>query len=121
MSTPIVAEPSGFKLPSQQMKVIRWNIIFGFAIFAVGMLLGLGQAFNYANVNLIKHYPVIHSYYQGLTIHGVLNALVLTTAFANGFVAPTTARGLGRKLSGALLQLAFWVLFVGSLLAAFAI
>jgi cytochrome c oxidase subunit 1 len=56
-----------------------------------------------------------------LTIHGVLNALVLTTAFANGFVALTTARGLGRKLNGPSLQLAFWLLSVGTLLAAFGI
>ena len=61
MTTPIVAEASGFKLPPQQVAVIRWNIIFGFATFAVGVLFGLEQAFNYANVNLIKHYPVIHS------------------------------------------------------------
>ncbi len=120
MSTPIVAESRGFQLPREQLAVIRWNIIFGFAIFAIGVLFGLDQAFNYANVDLIKDYPGIHSYYQGLTLHGVLNALVLTTAFANGFVALTTARGLGRKLNGSLLQLAFWLLFVGSLLAAFA-
>ncbi|SRR5579885_1883135 len=120
MSTPIVAESKGFELPREQLAVIRWNIIFGFAIFAIGVLFGLDQAFNYAKVDLIKDYPGIHSYYQGLTLHGVLNALVLTTAFANGFVALTTARGLGRKLNGALLRIAFWLLLIGSLLAAFA-
>jgi cytochrome c oxidase subunit 1 len=38
-------------------------------------------------------------------------------AFANGFIALTTARGLGRRLNDALLHAAFWTLFIGSLLA----
>ncbi|HUA34804.1 MAG TPA: cbb3-type cytochrome c oxidase subunit I [Candidatus Binataceae bacterium] len=120
MSAPIVAEPNGFELPENQLAVIRWNILFGFAVLAVGVLFGLEQALNYARIDAVKYYPGIHSYYQGLTLHGVLNALVLTTAFANGFVSLTTARGLGRALNGALLQIAFWLLLIGSLLAAFA-
>jgi cytochrome c oxidase subunit I len=121
VSVPIVAKPAGFELPENQVAVIRWNIIFGFVVLAVGVLFGLEQALNYARIDAVKYYPGIHSYYQGLTLHGVLNALVLTSAFANGFVSLTTARGFGRKLNGVLLQLAFWLLFVGSLMAAFAI
>jgi cytochrome c oxidase subunit I len=120
MNTAVVAEPSGFALPQGQLNVIRWNIYFGFAILAIGVIMGLGQALGYAHVNIVRYYPVVKSYYQGLTIHGVFNALVLTTAFANGFIALTTARGLGRKLNDALLQSAFWTLFVGSILAAYA-
>ena len=120
MSTAVVSEPSGFSLPQGQLNVIRWNIYFGFAVLVIGVILGLGQALNYAHVNVVHYYPVVKSYYQGLTIHGVFNALVLTTAFANGFIALTTARGLGRKLNDALLQAAWWTLFVGSLLAAYA-
>ncbi len=120
MSTSIVSEPSGFALPNSQLSVIKWNIYFGFAVLAIGVVMGLGQALGYAHVNVVKYYPVVTSYYQGLTIHGVLNALVLTTAFANGFLALTTARGLGRKLNSALLQAAFWTLFIGSLMAAYA-
>ena len=45
---------------------------------------------------------------------------MLTTAFANGFIALTTARGLGRKLNDALLHAAFWTLLIGSLLALYA-
>jgi cytochrome c oxidase subunit I len=120
VSASIVAQPGGFELPKGQLAAIRWNIVFGFVILAVGVLFGLDQAWNYARVNLIQYYPGIHSYYQGLTLHGVLNALVLTTAFANGFVSLTTARGLGRPLNAALLWLALWMLIGGSLLAAFA-
>ena len=120
MSTPVVSEPSGFALPQGQLNVIKWNIYFGFAVLAIGVIMGLDQALNYARVDVVQYYPVVKSYYQGLTIHGVLNALVLTTAFANGFIALTTARGLGRKLNDVLLHAALWTLVIGSLLAAYA-
>jgi cytochrome c oxidase subunit I len=120
MSTAVVSDPSGFTLPQSQINVIRWNIYFGFAVLAVGVIMGFEQALNYAHVNIVQYYPGIKSYYQGLTIHGVFNALVLTTAFANGFLALTTARGLGRPLPGALLNAAFAALVIGSLLAVYA-
>ncbi len=120
MSTSIVSDPAGFLVPQNQLNVIRWNIYFGFAILAIGVIMGLDQALNYARIDIFRYYPGIKSYYHGLTIHGVFNALVLTTAFANGFIALTTARGLGRKLNDALLQAAFWTLLIGSLLAAWA-
>jgi cytochrome c oxidase subunit 1 len=118
MSTSIVADAAGFELPEGQLKTIKWNIYFGFIVLAVGVLFGLEQALNYAHVDIIHYYPVVHSYYQGLTIHGVLNALVLTSAFANGFVALTMARGLGRKLNDVLLKLALWLLVGGTIMAA---
>src|SRR5208282_6588370 len=118
MSTPVVSDPAGFLVPQNQLNVIRWNIYFGFAILAIGVIMGLDQALNYARIDIFQYYPGIRSYYHGLTIHGVFNALVLTTAFANGFIALTTARGLGRKLNNALLHAAFWTLLIGSLLAA---
>jgi cytochrome c oxidase subunit I len=120
MSTPVVSGPSDFALPQSQLNAIRCNIYFGFAVLAIGVIMGLGQALGFAHVNVVQYYPVVKSYYQGLTIHGVLNALVLPTAFANGFLALTTARGLGRKLNNALLHAAFWTLFVGAMLAAYA-
>ncbi len=120
MSTAIVSDPAGFALPQGQQNVIKWNIYFGFAVLAIGVIFGLEQALNYAHVDAIQHYPIVKSYYQGLTIHGVFNALVLTTAFANGFTVLTTSRGLGRKLNGALLQAAWWTLLIGSLFAVYA-
>ena len=72
MSTAVVSEPSGFALPQSQLNVIKWNIYFGFAVLAIGVIMGLGQALGYARVNIVHYYPVVKSYYQGLTIHGVL-------------------------------------------------
>jgi cytochrome c oxidase subunit I len=120
MSTAIVSEPAGFEIPQGQLNVIKWNIYFGFAVLAVGVVMGLDQALNYARINIFQYYPGIHSYYQGLTIHGVFNALVLTTAFANGFTSLTTSRGLAHKLNGLLLHAALWALLIGSLLAVYA-
>lgn len=120
MSTPIVSDTAAFLPVRGDLNVIRWNIYFGFAVLAVGVIFGLDQAFNYARVDLFRYYPGIQSYYQGLTIHGVFNALVLTSAFANGFIALTTMRGLNRRLPPALLHAAWWSLLAGSLLATYA-
>jgi cytochrome c oxidase subunit I len=118
--TPVVSDAAGFSLPDDQRRLIRWNIYFGFAMLAVGVLFGLDQALDYAHIDIFKYYPEIRTYYQGLTIHGVLNALVLTSAFANGFMALTTARGFGRPLNGFLLRASFWTLVIGTVLAGYA-
>jgi len=120
VSTPVVYDPSGFELPDVQRRLIGWNIYFGFALLAVGVLFGLVQALDHAHIRILPYLPGVNSYYQGLTIHGVINALVLTTAFGNGFIALMTARGLSRPLSTALLKAAWWLLFVGVMLAAYA-
>jgi len=51
----------------------------GFLALLIGALLGPLQALNYAGIDLYQHLPFLASYYQGLTLHGVLNALVFTT------------------------------------------
>ena len=121
MSTPIVSSPQAYSLPANERAFVKWNIYFGFAALSVGVLHGLRQALNYAGLDTMTFLPGMHGYYQGLTVHGVFNAIVLTSAFANGFMALTTARGLGRKLNAPLLHGALWTLVVGSVLAAYAI
>ncbi len=54
-------------------------LVTGFAALLLGGLLGPLQAMNYAGVDLYQYLPWLRSYYQGLTLHGVLNALVFTT------------------------------------------
>lgn len=54
-------------------------LITGFSALMLGALLGPLQALNYGGVNLYQYLPWLQSYYQGLTLHGVLNALVFTT------------------------------------------
>jgi len=121
VSTPIVSSPQAYELAANERSFVKWNIYFGFAVLSVGVLHGLRQALNYAGVDTMNSIPGMHGYYQGLTVHGVFNALVLTSAFANGFMALTTARGFNRKLNPALLQAALWTLLLGSVMASYAI
>ena len=121
MSTPVVAgAEAGFRLPESQRRMIRWNVWLGFAALAIAVINGLGQALNYADVDILSWFPGMQTYYQGLTVHGVLNAIVLTFAFTNGFLALTTARGLNRELNGGLLKAAFSCMAGGTVLAGYA-
>ncbi len=52
----------------------------------IGAALGPFQAFNYGGIDLYALLPFLQSYYQGLTLHGVLNALVFTTFFNAGLL-----------------------------------
>jgi cytochrome c oxidase subunit 1 len=120
MSSPVVHDPRGFALPDSQRAIIRWTIYLGFSALAVGVVNGLGQALNYAGIDILRFFPGMRTYYQGLTVHGVFNALVFTFSFSNGFLLLTTARGLGRKCNDALLVAMFVTLVLGGLLASFA-
>ena len=85
-----------------------------------GTTLGLFQALEHAGVNLYPALqPVLRSYYQGLTLHGVLNVLVWTTFFICGFLPLVTGRALQRPLaSPALAWATFWLMLGGLVLAA---
>jgi len=120
VSTPVVYRTDEFPLPDSQRNLIRWTVYLGFAALTVGVAQGLAQALNYARIDLFHYYPGMRSYYEGLTVHGVFNAIVLTFAFANGFIALTTARGLGRPLNGALLMASLGALALGSALVSIA-
>jgi len=121
MSHSVVAAPDrAFELPDDQRILIRWMIYVGFGALSVAMLNGFGQALNYAGIDILSWFPGMRTYYQGLTVHGVLNAIVLTFAFTNGFLALTTARALDRKLHGGLLHGALWTLVAGTALAGYA-
>lgn len=119
MSTPIVHDPRGFELPDAQRSLIAWTVYLGFAALSVGVINGLGQALNYAHIDILKYFPGMRTYYQGLTVHGVFNALVFTFAFSNGLMSLTTARGFGKPLNHPLLVASFASLVLGSVLAAF--
>ncbi|MDX1661195.1 MAG: cbb3-type cytochrome c oxidase subunit I [Gemmatimonadota bacterium] len=113
MSATIVADPRGFTLPDDQRALIRWFVYIGFGAMGVAVVHGFAQALNYAGVNILTWFPGLQDYYQGLTIHGVFNAIVLTFAFTNGFLGLCTARGLGRELHGGMLHASFWTFLAG--------
>lgn len=82
----------------------------------LGFLLGPLQALNYAGIDLYQYLPLA-SYYQGLTLHGVLLALVFTTFFISGWLLYLPARELDMHPNLALSWSAFGLMLLGTILA----
>ena len=57
-------------------------------------------------------------YYQGLTLHGVINAVVLTTFFAVAFGHATIIFYLKREPNKFMSRLSLWLMIIGTLMAA---
>ncbi len=110
-----------YALPRSEKKLIAWHLVIAISALALGSLFGLLQALNYGGVDLYG--PAtrlgLKSYYQGLTLHGVLNAVVWTTYFIMGFLTFNVVYGLRRPLPSARLNwLGFWMMTVGLVMAA---
>jgi cytochrome c oxidase subunit I len=101
-------------------KLTAGHIGIGMVALAVGILIGILQGMEHAGYNLYPMLaPALKSYYHGLTIHGVLNALVWTTFFIVGFFTMTVTRSLGRPLHYPRLNIVgFAVMVIGLLLTA---
>jgi cytochrome c oxidase subunit 1 len=81
-------------------RLTGWNVGIGIGALTLGLLLGVLQGLEHAGLDLYPFLqPVLKSYYHGLSIHGVLNALVWTTFFICGFFTFATVRSLNRPLS----------------------
>jgi cytochrome c oxidase subunit 1 len=89
-----------------------------FGLLAIGGLFGVFQALERLGLDPYPSLPMVQSYYQGLTLHGVTLALEFTFAFSNGFLSLTVMRGLSRPMaSSGLLWLSFGLGLGGALLA----
>ncbi len=119
--TTVVQDPAGFTLPAGHRRIIRWTLYLGFVALVAGVAQGFAQALSYAGINILPCFPGLRSYYQGLTVHGVANALVLTFAFGNAFLPLMTSRALGRPLNTGLLWATFGCMVAGMLLAGWAV
>jgi cytochrome c oxidase subunit I len=97
---------------ARERALASWYIGIALVALAIGTWFGPLQALEHAGVNL---YPAASGgigYYQGLTIHGVLNALVWTTFFIVGFFTLTVPYGLRRPLVAPGLNVAGLILMV---------
>lgn len=121
MSTAVVSNRAPFRLPDSQHRPLLWSLYVGYLALTAGIFHGLAQALSYANIDILSYFPALKSYYQGLTAHGVANALIFTFSFSNGFLPLMTARALSRKLNGGLLWGSFASLVLGNLLVIFAV
>jgi len=124
ISQPIGAAPSvraaeaRFRLEN---RLTGWQIGIAMAALSLGIFLGIMQGLEHAGFDFYKYIrPVFQSYYQGLTIHGVLNALVWTTFFITGFFTTAITRSLDMPISKPwLAKLGFGLMVVGLLMTAF--
>ena len=109
-----------YELTKTEKSFISLHLLFAFIALAIGTLFGPLQAFEFSGVDFYPYLePIIQSYYQGLTLHGVLNALIFTTFFITGFLTLTTVYGLKRPLRYPVLnQVGFWTMVVGLVMAA---
>ncbi len=80
-------------------KLTAWHLGIALAALFLGSWFGPLQALEHAGIDLYgKLAPGVKTYYQGLSLHGVLNALVWTTFFITGFLTFATVHSLKMKL-----------------------
>jgi cytochrome c oxidase subunit I len=89
----------------------------GLIALLVGALLGPFQAWNYGGIDLYALLPFLKSYYQGLTLHGVLNALVFTTFFNAALMFYLPVRELGVRPAMAWMWASFGIGVAGLVIA----
>ena len=100
-------------------RVIFWELGIPLALLTIGIYHGLMQVIYRAGV-LHQSAFLKLDYYQGLTLHGVINAVVLTTFFAVAFGHATITFYLRREPNKMLAWLSFSLMTVGTLMAAWA-
>ncbi|MCM8747371.1 cbb3-type cytochrome c oxidase subunit I [Thermomicrobium sp. CFH 73360] len=106
---------------AEQLWPIKGQLVLALLGLAIGGIMGLIQALDRIGIVMYKA-MLMQTYYQGLTIHGVLLAFLFTFSFNNAFVSLMAIRGFERPLASTfLVQGAFWTMLVGTLLAAYAI
>ena len=84
---------------TNERRFIGTQLTIALVALGVGVLFGPLQSLEHAHINLYPFLaPIINSYYQGLTLHGVLTALVFTTIFITGFHTFSIIKGLNSNL-----------------------
>ena len=111
-----VALPATATRGAEQRTMLAF-LIWGFAALMIGAGIGPLQALNYGGVNAYPWLqPVLQTYYQGLTVHGVLNGYVFTFFLACGLLVYLPARELGLRPNMVLWRLCFGVMAIGTVM-----
>jgi cytochrome c oxidase subunit I len=97
--------------------IILVELLLPLALFLFGAYTGVLQVMYRAGIIQDTSFLGI-GYYQGLTAHGVINAIVLTTFFAVGFGHVVISQQLGQGVSRGLALAGCVVMVVGTLTAA---
>jgi cytochrome c oxidase subunit I len=101
-------------------RMILIEIIFPMVLLILGIYHGLMQVLYRAGMIRSSQFLGL-SYFQGLTLHGVVNAIVFTTFFAVAFGYAIIRYYLNRPLNMKVAWLSFGMMMAGTLLAAAAI
>jgi cytochrome c oxidase subunit I len=104
-----------------EKKIVGWHLVLGLVALGIGSLFGPLQALEHMGINLYPSLQAVglQSYYQGLTLHGVLNALVWTTFFITGFLMYTLVKTLDFPLTKPWISwTGFGIMVVGLVMAA---
>lgn len=113
---------TAFEVPRPERRLSAWFLYVAVLALFAGASIGPFQALEHMGINLYSWMPFLKSYYQGLSLHGVLNVLVWTTFFICGFLLFATSAGLKRPLFSIRLGwVTFWLMIVGLGLAGWAI
>ena len=100
-------------------RLIFWELSIPVALLTLGIYHGLMQTIFRAGVLKQAAFAKL-DYYQGFTLHGVINAIVLTTFFAVAFGHATIAFYLKKEPNKKAGWLSFALMVTGTLLAAWA-
>ncbi len=100
-------------------RLIFWELGIPVALLLIGIYHGLMQTIYRAGLLHDASFLKL-DYYQGLTLHGVINALVLTTFFAVAFGHATITYFLKKEPNKTLSWVSFGLMTTGTLLAAWA-
>lgn len=101
-------------------RLILIELLLPLALLVFGVYHGVMQVLYRAGLVVAPRVLGIE-YYEGLTAHGVINAIVLTTFFAVALGNVVCSQYLGQGVSAAGEWAAFWTMTVGALVTAGAI
>ena len=100
-------------------RLLYWELAIPIALLSIGIYHGLMQTIYRSGAIQQTSFAKL-DYYQGLTLHGVINALVLTSFFAVAFGHACMAFFLKKEPNKNLAWISFALMTLGTVLAAWA-
>jgi cytochrome c oxidase subunit I len=101
-------------------RLIYWELAIPISLLTIGIYHGLMQTIYRSGAMSQSNFAHL-DYYQGLTLHGVINAIVLTTFFAVAFGHVTVSFYFKKEINKRLGWLSFWLMTTGTVMASWAI
>ncbi len=108
-----------YQIDKSLKTVIYLELLVPLLLLSLGIYHGLMQTLYRSGMISQKAFAAI-DYYQGLTLHGVINAIVLTTFFAVAFGNACMVYYLKTKINNRVAWISFVVMLLGTLMAAWA-